>query len=228
MILVSAALPDLALSPDVPITVRWLGQPYAVIADEGDNWRLRSHKDGKIRVVLKTATEEVPVTPEMHVINEDEAEVRFPSENGAAAPEARPTPLTNPSDQAALIRLTQRRMETLRVERDQLQNKIADLEQKYQGAVNFLRTLGIDAPAEAFRAPASKPSTPSASSGGRRIAAKLSDAELDKLRMTWLDLGPTAKAGAVQTRLQEKHGINMRYGTVFYYLNKFKAEGTAP
>ena len=226
--------PEIALDPDIPLTVLHLGQRHTIVADEGEHWRLRSHKDGKVASVLKTMTAEdkEPLMPELSVLPGEGEPVEDDQPKSGVFKEPvieRPSPLTNPSDQLALVRLTQRRMEALKVERDQLFNKLQGLETQYQASVDFLNSLGVSIEIEAFgsktRSVASNGYNPVGNAGHNRSGPKYSPAERQKIRMAVIDCGGVnAKATDVELRAKETYKVDISNGYAYYAIQRFKKE----
>lgn len=129
--------------PAMPATVVYRSVVYAVVSDRITKWQLQSLDTGARFEVDKTACEEYDIPLTDFAVQLEEAKVPEPEPAAPAAP-VPVTPLTNQSDLAALIRLTTRRQEALKVEFQQLRNRADKLRVQYAATGAFLESLGVE------------------------------------------------------------------------------------
>lgn len=132
-----------------------------------------------------------------------------------ATPASNLTPLTNPTDFAAMVRLIQRQMLGFKIEFEQEANKLTDIIEKINASATFLKSLGVTLPddclphwpgAERPHRPTSAVDAPRPGSQPRPVGGRgnpFDPATKDRIRMAYMDLGRPKGRGSLD-RLKEK------------------------
>jgi hypothetical protein len=200
----------------LPIQVEFQSTIYAVVraTRTGQHYVLKSLVDGTVTTATKeecnpvdiTIPKEVEPMPELTVRKDVWAE-ETPAEVDPTPVHAPLTPLNNNSDLAALIRLTQRRMESLKLERDILLNKMGVVEDQYQASINMLRSLHVEV--EEYMPPYPRRTIlPPTYPGRGGKSPKVDHATKDRIRMVWIDMGRKPSLKDLKARLV-KEGIEL-------------------
>lgn len=130
---------------------------FAVTEDRHTKWQLQSLDDGHRFEALKIHCrpyEPEPLIPagpkftvhETPVPAAERAPSPPPAQEIIAIPLSPLLTTGNQTDWASLIRLTNRRVEGIKIEYEQIANKAALLKEQYDAAMVFIRTLGVEAP----------------------------------------------------------------------------------
>lgn len=161
---------------------------------------------------MLTVTQVPDLETEGETVNQEED----PKTPEYIPPRPAPTPLTNQSDLAALIRLTQRRVESLNIEYEQAAARLELARQNRAATLTFLESLGINLPS-AQPEPAPARNTFSIGGGsGRGGKTRTPQAKIDQIRMLTADGNKTA------VEIAEITGISK--GTVYNYQAQFRKE----
>ncbi|MFI5224254.1 MAG: hypothetical protein ACHQX3_08465 [Nitrospirales bacterium] len=161
----------------------------------------------------------------------------MPRVNPTYTPTDTVSPLTsNASDFAALVRLSRRRVEGLKVEYEQASLRLAQIEEQYTASLAWLRSLGIDieeTPLTPEPTPAPKrtvlpPTGPGKRRGGR--SPTIPKDFVDKVKMVWLDSNKTATASKILPKLRDL-GVrdqpdSLVNGRINYLLKQFRDGAT--
>jgi hypothetical protein len=181
-----------------PLMVSYRSVPYAVVQDLTTRLRLQDLDSGRRFEVLKSQVQPYEVNIEIPPKEEKMVGI-VASENGGEEVKVETpklTPMSNPTDMAALIRLTLRRIETLRGEYLTIQARLRGVAEKYDATSRFLRTLGVEEipplheEAIVAREPSARRVRPTDSHNTRVLK--------DRMLMAWNDLGKPTGYGYMQ------------------------------
>lgn len=211
-----------------PMMVTYRSVVYAVVEDRHTKWQLQDLDEGRRFEALKEFCREY--TPEPLTFNGFEPEEAQP----APAPEPVLTPMTNPSDLAAMHRQVRRYVERLKVEYEQVENKAAHIRSQMQPAMDFLRSLGEDLgmlevaaipPLEEKRT-ILPPSDAPRKRGGP--TAKTSEETIRQLKDAWIAIGrPTnyGYIGKVKEEMRRRgQEVPVADNTLYGIFKQFKKE----
>lgn len=201
----------------LPLQVRYKNQSWAVLDETEFTYRLQSLEDGRAINALKSECQEDKEFLMSEISNnrvEQAAEILEPIE--IEREPARAVPMgsfANESDTAALIRLAQRRLERLDIERQQVYNRLAEIDKLVEATRNFVASLG---------GITTTPAAPVVETKRQPGKSLLSSAENDRVRMIIMDSGGSkASAGEVRDKL-EKVGIHLAYQSVYSRIKTFR------
>jgi hypothetical protein len=221
------------------------GEPlvYAVVEDRHTKWQLQDMDDGRRFEALKIQCRVYDPEPAIPApanpapasnlkFSQIPAAPAAPTPPAPApAPEPTPVPISpllvtgNQTDWTALVRLTQRRVEGVKIEYEQITLRAAQLKEQYDSALAFLKSLGVEATPIGESIPgltASQTKRTVLSPSGRGGSHVDYSRWVDRLYMAWVDAGKPSGygyIGKIKDKIQTQ-GEEIPNDAVLYRLMK--------
>lgn len=216
--------------PDaLPTMVTYRSVVYAVVEEQGNKYQLLDLGTGVKFLVDKKQCKEYEVPPIVMMDEDEEKSSMVVVEKIESAVETTPVPETasmyqrsgNLVDMSMLIRMTTKRIEQLKIEQEQVNNRLELINADIEATVNFLRSLHVKEDAirelgitkvKVVNVDVGLVKTNSNNGNGRR---RLDDSKVEKIRSM---LKENYQASAIAMTL------DISPATVYYYRDKFNKE----